>query len=94
MQRIIPLRVDTDVDIIVGKNIDDASALPAVARIAITVAGISCMDVAFIISSSIIFALATVCSSAAILFIAFIPAGVATPPIPSILPARFTDIQL
>ena len=41
LHRITPHIVEIEVEINVGKNIEDASALPAVARIAITVAGIS-----------------------------------------------------
>lgn len=56
-----------------------------------TVAGISWIDVAFITKSIIMLSLA-LSLPLLIALIAFMPAGVATPPIPNMFAARFIEI--
>ena len=87
----MPDMVDTTVAISEGIIIAEGAELPCVPISAITVAGKSWIEVAFITKNIIIFLLAD-SEPVSIAEIAFIPAGVAAPPIPSILDARFTAI--
>ena len=75
----------------VGAMIEEGLPLPAEARSAIIVAGISWIEVALMTTSKSIFAVAF--PPLSILAIAFIPAGVLAPPIPNIFEARFTEIH-
>lgn len=91
MQSITPISVATVVAMSVGRNTDAAFELFAAARRAMTVAGNICIEVAFMTSSNSILSLALP-SSLHMLAIAFMPAGVVAPPIPSMFDARFTDM--
>ena len=75
----------------VGRNTEAAFVLPAAARRDMTVAGMICIEVAFITSSMSILSVAFP-SSRHIDAMASIADGVVAPPIPSILDARFTEM--
>jgi len=83
--------VGMKVAIMVGQRIELGLALPAIARIPITVVGRSWMPVEFI-TTSIIIALFALISPLSNPFIALIPYGVAALPIPIIFEAIFKQM--
>jgi hypothetical protein len=87
-----PMTVAMVDEIKVGNMIEDGFWLFHEARRAMTVAGMSWMDVALMTTSKSILAVAL--SPFCMFSIAFMPAGVLAPPIPSIFDARFIEIHL